>query len=392
MAIPEADNTTFTYDGTEKTYNIPEHEAYTVSGNKQTNAGKHTVTVSLKENAVWSDGTTVVKEYDFVIDKGKTDFSNLVVMNGTEETNSFTYGDVITVIFTPQAAKTRTAPAQNQAALFRDGDPITDPVDVGDDGSFTLTYDTAGKKIPIGNQTLTVKYGGSGNLNEGSATVTITLNKKPVTPALSGTTTKEYDGTTAVPNGLSLGLSGVVSGDDVRVTGTLAYDSADVGTGKTITASGITLGGEHKDWYTLSKATATSSGSITRASQKAPEDAPQLSRRNNTTIVLKKAAASPETGADAEYGISYDGGKTWHWQDSTRFGGLKANTTYHFALRYAETEDYEASGISKILAVKTNKTADSNPWTGDSIRMVVTVMLLSLAAIGVWQIIKRKKK
>ena len=233
-------------------------------------------------------------------------------------------------------------------------------------------------------------------LSDGSATAQITLNKKSVTPALSGTTTKEYDGTTNAPNGLTLSLSGVVGNDSVTVQATgITYNDASVGTGKTITATGITLGGGHAAYYTLSNTTATATGSITRASQKAPETAPRLSRRNNTTIVLRSVGKSPDTGAGVEYGISYDGGKTWHWQDSRTFDDLKANTTYHFALRYEQTEVYEASGISEIVSIKTNKTADFNPWTGDDIRMVVTVMLLSLAAlaaIAIWRIVKRKKK
>ncbi len=69
--IPAADNTVFTYTGKEKTYTIAESDYYTVSGNKQTNAGAHTVTVALKDkiNTVWSDGSTGDKTYSFVIGK-----------------------------------------------------------------------------------------------------------------------------------------------------------------------------------------------------------------------------------------------------------------------------------------------------------------------------------
>ena len=66
--IPAADNTTFTYDGTEQTYTIAESTYYTFTGNKQTNAGEYTVTVTLNDGLVWSDGTTV-QEYTFKIGK-----------------------------------------------------------------------------------------------------------------------------------------------------------------------------------------------------------------------------------------------------------------------------------------------------------------------------------
>lgn len=71
--IPAGDTATYTYDGTEKTYNIPTSTDYTVSGNKQTNANEagHIVTVTLKDiiNTTWSDGTTGVKIYHFYIYK-----------------------------------------------------------------------------------------------------------------------------------------------------------------------------------------------------------------------------------------------------------------------------------------------------------------------------------
>lgn len=71
VEIPAADSTTFTYTGQEQTYTIAESDYYTVSGNKQTNAGTHTVTVALKDkdNTAWSDGTTEDKTYPFVIEK-----------------------------------------------------------------------------------------------------------------------------------------------------------------------------------------------------------------------------------------------------------------------------------------------------------------------------------
>ena len=64
---PEADINKFTCNGVELTYTLAESDYYTISGNKQTNAGTYTVTVSLKENTVWSDGTTDDKEYPFTI-------------------------------------------------------------------------------------------------------------------------------------------------------------------------------------------------------------------------------------------------------------------------------------------------------------------------------------
>ena len=69
VAIPAADTTVFTYDGNAKTYGISDTADYTATGNTQTDAGDHTVTVALKDKATtaWADGTTTDKTYTFTI-------------------------------------------------------------------------------------------------------------------------------------------------------------------------------------------------------------------------------------------------------------------------------------------------------------------------------------
>ena len=73
ITIPTADATVFTYNGTEQTYALAEDGAYTITGNKQTNANEtgYAVTVALKDtaNTQWADGTTANKTYTFVIGK-----------------------------------------------------------------------------------------------------------------------------------------------------------------------------------------------------------------------------------------------------------------------------------------------------------------------------------
>lgn len=75
----------------------------------------------------------------------------------------------------------------------------------------------------------------------GSASITI--DKKTLTPVINGAGTKVYDGTTAMDNvpGISLGVTGLVGTEALTVTGTLAIDSKEVGTGKTVTATGVTI-------------------------------------------------------------------------------------------------------------------------------------------------------
>lgn len=104
----------------------------------------------------------------------------------------------------------------------------------------------------------------AGSQSAVSNRVTVTVAQAEVTPSISGTTVKEYDGTTSGPSGISIQLSGVISGDTVSASAqSYAYNSADVSIANQITASGITLSGADAGNYQLGATTASASGSIT---------------------------------------------------------------------------------------------------------------------------------
>ena len=71
IEAPTASTATYTYTGSELTYELSESDYYTITGNKKTTAGNYTVTVSLKNknNTKWSDGTTEDKTFEFVINQ-----------------------------------------------------------------------------------------------------------------------------------------------------------------------------------------------------------------------------------------------------------------------------------------------------------------------------------
>ena len=92
------------------------------------------------------------------------------------------------------------------------------------------------------------------------------ITKKTLTPSISGTVSKVYDGTTGVPDGhgLSIALEGVINGDKVSATAAYAFDDVNVGENKTINATGITLAGEDAGNYVLSATEVSGSvGAIT---------------------------------------------------------------------------------------------------------------------------------
>lgn len=96
VSKPAQDSTSFIYNGNEQTYLLAENSLYTISGNKQTNAGNHTVTVSLKDknNYQWSDETATDLSYSFDIAKATYDMSAVVFADKTVTYN----GEIHSVI------------------------------------------------------------------------------------------------------------------------------------------------------------------------------------------------------------------------------------------------------------------------------------------------------
>ena len=129
----------------------------------------------------------------------------------------------------------------------------------GDTATFTQTYNskdvlTAHTLIPAGS----VSDGNGGN----NYAVTFTsIQTESITPAPADRAliaqNKVYDGTAAATIAWA-NLSGMISGDDVSLAGgTAAFVDKNVGQGKTVTATGVSLTGGDASNYTLNTANAT---------------------------------------------------------------------------------------------------------------------------------------
>lgn len=126
-----------------------------------------------------------------------------------------------------------------------------------------------------------------------SSRITVTVDKATVTPVLNGTTTKEYDGTTNGPSGLSIGLEGVVTGDAVSASAqSYAYNSADVSTANQITASGIALDAAGEVNYQLTATTVSVAGNITRRPVTITPDAGQKKEEGQADPTLTYTVTS----------------------------------------------------------------------------------------------------
>lgn len=138
----------------------------------------------------------------------------------------------------------------------------------------TGTFDTknvgTGKTVTITDITLGGNDAGNYTLSSDSATATADITAKTVTVSGITASNKVYDGNTSATIETSgAAISDIVSGDNVTIdvakaTGT--FEDKNVGTGKTVTITGIALGGADKDNYTLTSDSANATASITASS------------------------------------------------------------------------------------------------------------------------------
>ncbi|NGM38654.1 filamentous hemagglutinin N-terminal domain-containing protein, partial [Methylobacterium sp. DB0501] len=133
----------------------------------------------------------------------------------------------------------------------------------------SLTYGgTAQGAVNAGSYVLTPSGLTSGNYAVTFADGALSVSKASLTASIGGAAIKTYDGTGAASTGgVTYGLSGLVGSDAVTVVGAAAaYDSTLVGTGKTVSVSGLSLSGAAVGNYLLAATTASAAiGTITRA-------------------------------------------------------------------------------------------------------------------------------
>jgi len=275
-------------------------------------AGEYRAVIAVAEGENYLPAMSLqADEWKFTIAQAQT------ALTAQTDRTVYTYGDTITVTGTA-AAPQRTgllrlfaSPAARQAALYdAGGTQLTEPVDVVN-GEYTITYDTAEKGVlPAKGLRLTVGFVGDGSLSDQTAlTNAFTLSPRSLTPALSGSASKPYDGTAAVTehSGLALSAAGVLGSDHVVLSGSYAYDNAGAGTGKTVYARGVALSGADAPFYTLSADTAGAAvGEITRA-QIAPRSG-SLSVANNQkkTYTYDLSQLLPALDGGRTYGgVSY---------------------------------------------------------------------------------------
>ena len=116
----------------------------------------------------------------------------------------------------------------------------------------------SGKIHIVGNGTATITAAQAGNAAYNAAanqSQILTVNKKTLTVALTGTVSKTYDGTTtAALAAANYSLSGVVGSEAVILNNPTSgtYDDKNTGTGKTVSVTGLSISGADAGNYVLS--------------------------------------------------------------------------------------------------------------------------------------------
>ncbi|HOF50495.1 MAG TPA: YDG domain-containing protein [Candidatus Colwellbacteria bacterium] len=171
------------------------------------------------------------------------------------------YGSPIT--FTATVTPT-TGGAPSGTVTFRDGLTIigTDDLNGANPGVAALTVNNL--TVSGSPHSITATYGGNAiYFSSVSGVVSQTVTPKNLTVIGITANDKAYDGnTSAVLNVTGAALVGVVSGDNVILNTANAvgtFDTPAVGTGKTVTISGLMISGADAGNYTLTQPTTTAS-------------------------------------------------------------------------------------------------------------------------------------
>lgn len=287
VAEPAKDNTAFTYTGSEQTYTVAENALYTVSGNKQTNAGTHAVTITLEDadNYKWETAdSSEPLTYDFVIAKAK-------VNKPTADTTEFTYDG---------SSKTYTLATSDE---------------------YTVSENTTQKDA--GTYEITVTLNDSNHQwadgTTGALTYTFTINPKSITAPAADTTDFTYDG--------GKKTYGIHSTDDYTVEGNEKTDAGEY----TVTVS--LKDPKNTSWADGTTAAKEYTFTIAKAEQEAPTGLTAEAESINGK------ADGKIDGVDKTMEYSTDG-ESWTAIGGKKLENLAAGTYY---VRYAEKDNYKAS-------------------------------------------------
>ncbi|WP_158094457.1 bacterial Ig-like domain-containing protein [Olsenella sp. An290] len=251
----------------------------------------------------------------------------------------------LSVTVAPQAI-TPTVTLSGAEGLVYDGSEQRPAVSVTADGSaldpaeYVVTY---ADNVSAGTATVMVSDAAGGRYQFEPVTASFEIARARLVPSVEGTTSKTYDGTTAVTGGdLAIALAGVVAGDDVTATATYSYADANAGEGKDVLVSGLALAGADAANYelTASELTAAGVGSIAKAtlSGAVTYEGPELWTGSDLSEV---AQGLTWAGTPADAAVSLAPGTAL----------VEGTRTYACTVTPADTQNYETLETTVELTV-----------------------------------------
>ena len=189
---------------------------------------------------------------EFDIAKGETETENAV----TAEKAEYIYGDIVKLIFTAKPKKDVNSPvtllaAENKAEFYY-GDKLLGTADVVN-GKAVLLYDTRRQLVPVGPTDITIKFGGSSQLEaaEFTAPHVFHLQKKKPEPDNIVSISMEdfvYDGSKKAS-----AITDIIwddpSFEDITFEGIAELGSPNAGSYSTADISSLRFTGKTEDWY-----------------------------------------------------------------------------------------------------------------------------------------------
>lgn len=238
------------------------------------------------------------------------------------------------------------------------------------------------------------------SLTQPTATANITAASLTVTGV--GASNKTYDGTTAATLTGTATLNGVVSGDTVTLGtsgATGAFADRNVGTGKSVTASGYTIGGTDSGDYLLSQPTGitanisakTLTASGLTASNKTYDGTTAAALTGTAALQTAEAAGGGTTGDGKPYSVdtvNLSGTASGAFSDQN-VGSGKTVTVSGLSLAGTQAANYVLGSITTTASIGakaltlTGLTANNRTYDGTSTATLAgTAALLTAEAPG----------
>jgi hypothetical protein len=185
---------------------------------------------------------------------------------------------------------------------------------VGSDGNIsgqgTFSWSPAATETNAGSYTLTATFAVSGNYVTGvQGSNSLVIAKASVAPSVTAAS-KVYDGTLTEPtSSVTCSLAPAVSNLNCTVAAA-AFTAANVNTGITVTATGITLGGTAAPNYVLSATQAATTANITQATPTVTVVCPGVTFDGNPHSCTAAATGAGNPAVTGSWVVTYNGSTT----------------------------------------------------------------------------------